>query len=103
MPLYDYKCTDCGSIREVLQKLSGPSEVLCTSCKIPMRRQVSAPSFRLKGGGWYETDFKSEGKRNIAGDAAPPKNASSADDSPPTKKDAGKKTETAAKPSASSN
>jgi putative FmdB family regulatory protein len=69
MPFYEYECTNCKFYVESLQKISEPPLRKCPSCKKQtMKRLVSAPVFRLKGGGWYETDFKSdqEGKRNLA-------------------------------------
>ena len=69
MPLYEYECSACKFYVEVLQKISDPPLKKCPSCKKQtMKRLVSAPVFRLKGGGWYETDFKSdkENKRNLA-------------------------------------
>ena len=69
MPFYEYECTNCKFYVEALQKISDPPIRKCPSCKKQtMKRLVSAPVFRLKGGGWYETDFKSdqEGKRNLA-------------------------------------
>jgi putative FmdB family regulatory protein len=69
MPFYEYECTNCKFYVEALQKISEPPLRKCPSCKKQtMKRLVSAPVFRLKGGGWYETDFKSdqEGKRNLA-------------------------------------
>ena len=70
MPFYEYECTNCKFYVEALQKISDPPMRQCPSCKKQtLKRLVSAPVFRLKGGGWYETDFKSdqEGKRNLAG------------------------------------
>jgi putative FmdB family regulatory protein len=70
MPFYEYECTNCKFYVEALQKISEPPLRKCPSCKKQtMKRLVSAPVFRLKGGGWYETDFKSEqeAKRNLAG------------------------------------
>lgn len=70
MPFYEYECTNCKFYVEILQKISEPPMRKCPSCKKQaLKRLVSAPVFRLKGGGWYETDFKSdqEGKRNLAG------------------------------------
>ena len=70
MPIYEYECSNCKFYVEALQKISEPPLKQCPSCKKQtMKRLVSAPVFRLKGGGWYETDFKSdqEGKRNLAG------------------------------------
>ena len=70
MPFYEYECTNCKFYVEALQKVSEPPLKQCPSCKKQtLKKLVSAPVFRLKGGGWYETDFKSdqEGKRNLAG------------------------------------
>jgi putative FmdB family regulatory protein len=69
MPIYEYECSNCKFYVEALQKISEPPMVKCPSCKKQtLKRLVSAPVFRLKGGGWYETDFKSdkEGQRNLA-------------------------------------
>jgi len=75
MPFYEYECTNCKFYVEALQKVSDAPLKQCPSCKKQtLKKLVSAPVFRLKGGGWYETDFKSdqEGKRNLAaGDEAP--------------------------------
>ncbi len=71
MPIYAFACDACGHQFDRLQKLSDPDPQACPACGKPaVRRQVTAPSFRLAGGGWYETDFKKDGKRNLAGDAA---------------------------------
>jgi putative FmdB family regulatory protein len=69
MPIYEYRCQACGHTLDWLQKVSDAPLTECPSCKEPaLKRLISAPSFRLKGGGWYETDFKSEKdkKRNLA-------------------------------------
>jgi putative FmdB family regulatory protein len=69
MPFYEYECTSCKFYVEVLQKISDEPLKKCPSCKKQtMKRLMSAPAFRLKGEGWYETDFKSEqeDKRNLA-------------------------------------
>jgi putative FmdB family regulatory protein len=71
MPFYEYECSACKFYVEALQKISDPPMKKCPSCKKPtMKRLMSAPAFRLKGDGWYETDFKSDQdkKRNLAGD-----------------------------------
>jgi putative FmdB family regulatory protein len=68
MPIYEYRCAACGHDLEALQKISDSPLRKCPSCgKSQLRRLMSAPSFRLKGGGWYETDFKGDGekKRNL--------------------------------------
>ena len=81
MPIYEFQCNACGHRFDRLQKLSDPDPSVCPTCGAPqVQRQISAPSFRLAGGGWYETDFKKDGdkKRNLAGDAATSKPAESA-------------------------
>jgi putative FmdB family regulatory protein len=66
MPIYEYQCSKCGFQTEVLQKISDAPLKKCSECgKSAMQKMVSAPSFRLKGGGWYETDFKSGKKKNV--------------------------------------
>jgi putative FmdB family regulatory protein len=71
MPLYEYGCDGCGTVSEISHRLSEPSPTDCPSCGAPkLSKLISAAAFRLKGGGWYETDFKSDGKRNLAGDSA---------------------------------
>jgi len=70
MPFYEYQCSACQHHVEVLQKISDAPLRKCPECgKSTLKRLISAPVFRLKGGGWYETDFKSdnEQKRNIHG------------------------------------
>jgi len=94
MPFYEYQCSACGHHHEELQKVSDRALRKCPACGRPsLKRLVSAPVFRLKGGGWYETDFKNdkEAKRNIAGEKepAPEKPAEKAADAKPdTKPDA---------------
>jgi len=67
MPIYEYQCQSCGEEIEVLQKLSDSPLVDCPACGQPaLRKKVSAAAFRLKGGGWYETDFKTGNKKNLA-------------------------------------
>ncbi len=74
MPIYAFECTHCGHRFERLQRLSDLDPTVCPECgtENEVRRQLTAPSFRLAGGGWYETDFKKDGKRNLAdkGDGA---------------------------------
>ena len=70
MPIYDYRCEACGENHEAIQKMSEPPLVNCPACGEPaLKKQISAPNFRLKGGGWYETDFKTGDKKNIAGES----------------------------------
>src|ERR1700681_3106913 len=69
MPFYEYECANCKFYKEVMQKVSEAPLRKCPSCgKNALKKLVSAPGFRLKGAGWYETDFKSdkELKRNLA-------------------------------------
>lgn len=70
MPIYAFECTECGHAFDRLQKLSDPDPESCPECgRAGIKRQITAPSFRLSGSGWYETDFKKDGdkKRNLAG------------------------------------
>jgi putative FmdB family regulatory protein len=70
MPFYEYECQACKFYTEVMQKISDAPLLKCPSCgKRRLKKLVSAPVFRLKGAGWYETDFKSdkEAKRNLVG------------------------------------
>jgi putative FmdB family regulatory protein len=72
MPFYEYECEACGHHLEALQKIAEAPLRKCPDCgKSRLRRLISPPVFRLKGSGWYETDFKSdkEDKRNLAGHA----------------------------------
>lgn len=84
MPIYEYACRKCNHTLDALQKMSDEPLVECPSCGEPeLRRLISAPRFRLKGAGWYETDFKKDNQRNVL----------KKDDEPPAKD----KSETAAK------
>jgi putative FmdB family regulatory protein len=90
MPFYEYQCKNCGHDLEAMQKISDPPLKKCPQCGKPqLKRLMSAPVFRLKGGGWYETDFKGDqdNKRNLAErpEADAPK-----DESKDTSKDAAK-------------
>ncbi len=95
MPFYEYTCSKCGHHHEELQKVSDPPLRKCPECgRNSLTRLISAPVFRLKGGGWYETDFKSEQekKRNLAGEAdaaaKPDEAAKPAEAAPATKAEA---------------
>ena len=67
MPIYEYQCEACGHYLETLQKISDPPLTDCHKCGKPaLKKLVSAAAFRLKGGGWYETDFKTGNKKNVA-------------------------------------
>ena len=71
MPIYEYQCQSCGHEHEALQKLGAEPLLICPACTRPeLMKKVSAAGFRLKGSGWYETDFKSGAKKNVAGEAS---------------------------------
>lgn len=94
MPFYEYECQHCGYHDEVLQKISDKPLAKCPKCgKKGLKKLMSAPVFRLKGSGWYETDFKSdkENKRNLHGaDKEEGKSADNADSKADAKADAPK-------------
>ena len=75
MPIYEYACKKCDHTLDALQKMSDAPLVDCPECGEPqLRRLISAPRFRLKGQGWYETDFKKDKQRNLlSSDGEPPK------------------------------
>lgn len=81
MPIYEYQCGSCKHIFDELQKISDAPLKDCPECKEgQLKKLISAPKFRLKGAGWYETDFKTGTKRNIAeGASSDTKKASSSD------------------------
>jgi len=107
MPIYEYQCTECGYQTEVLQKISDDPLKDCPECgKLAMKKMVTAAAFRLKGGGWYETDFKSGKKKNVhdTGDASKADSKSSDKAASKTAdKPAGASTTTTKKPTASKN
>ena len=89
MPIYEYRCDECGHDMEVMQKLSDPALSDCPACGKPsLKKLISAAGFRLKGGGWYETDFKSGKKKNVA---KPDSRSKSGDNKAAKKKDSGSK------------
>ncbi len=94
MPIYEYQCQACHHQMEALQKMSDAPLVDCPECgAAALRKKVSAAAFRLKGGGWYETDFKSSGQKNLAGGS---------DSKPADTKPADSKPDSAGKSSANS-
>ena len=67
MPIYEYKCSDCGHFLDALQGVNDAHLEECPECsKSSLKKLISAPNFRLSGEGWYETDFKTENRKNIA-------------------------------------
>lgn len=84
MPIYAYRCSDCGFQQDVLQKISAPPLTTCPSCgHESFGKQLSAPAFQLKGTGWYVTDFRDNGKKpgDGAGSVSSGKSGSEAGDS----------------------
>ncbi len=64
MPIYEYQCQACGNEHEAIQKMSADPLLVCPACNEPeLKKKISAVGFRLKGNGWYETDFKGNGKK----------------------------------------
>ena len=95
MPIYEYECTKCEHKMEALQKMSEKPLLDCPGCGKPgLSKLISAASFRLKGSGWYETDFKTGNKKQLAesesaaeSGSAAEKSAGEKPDSPPSKAD----------------
>ncbi len=86
MPIYEYRCEGCGHELEAIQRISDEPLKLCPKCnEEKLKKQISAASFRLKGGGWYETDFKTGKKKQLADSdsssaaSAPAKTSASSD------------------------
>ena len=89
MPIYEYRCSGCGYEMDKLQKISDPPLTDCPACgRSALQKLVSAAGFRLKGGGWYETDFKSGKKKNVV---KPDSRSKSGDNKAAKKKDSGSK------------
>ena len=88
MPIYAFECSQCGHTFDRLQKMSDPDPTTCPSCGAEaVGRQLTAPSFRLAGAGWYETDFKKDGdkKRNLADGGGTAKAETKAEPAPAAK------------------
>ena len=97
MPIYEYRCESCDHRLEKLQKMSEGDLVDCPECERPdLKRLVSAAAFRLKGSGWYETDFKKDNKRNLADSSGKDSSASTTAGNSP----AGDSKKAASKPAA---
>ncbi len=81
MPIYEYQCNACGHEHEALQKIGAEPLVICPACnEAELKKKISAAGFRLKGSGWYETDFKSGTKKNVNGESKTPEKTSSGPD-----------------------
>ncbi len=97
MPIYEYECKNCGHVFDVLQKMSDDPLAECPECGQPdLRKLLSAPNFHLKGGGWYETDFKTDKKRGSA--ESPDSGSKAADGDKKSAGSADKKDESKSKP-----
>lgn len=82
MPIYEYECRACGYRFENLQKISDAPLTVCPECSKPeLGKLISPVAFRLKGGGWYETDFKSGSKKNVLHGTEPGSGSSNSDSS----------------------
>ena len=93
MPIYEYQCAACGHQFETLQKISDKPFSKCPDCgKDALKKLISASAFRLKGGGWYETDFKTGNKKNLAGGSDSASSGSTASDKPASAASGGSKT-----------
>jgi len=78
MPIYEYRCEACGHELEALQKMTDPALSDCPECRqASLKKIISAAGFRLKGNGWYETDFKSGKKKNVHDSGSPSSKADS--------------------------
>ncbi|MFV2057116.1 MAG: FmdB family zinc ribbon protein [Thiohalomonadales bacterium] len=102
MPIYEYKCEECGHRMEAMQKMSEDALKDCPECAAPkLKKLMSAVAFRLKGSGWYETDFKAGDKKNLANsdDAAPSKKEDKSETKKEAKKDGKSSDKSASKPS----
>ena len=106
MPIYEYQCEACGHRHEALQKVNDPLLIDCPECGKPaLKKLISAAGFRLSGSGWYETDFKSDNKKNLASGDSQKKTESkegSKEAKKTEKKDSGKNSKTEKKASGSS-
>jgi putative FmdB family regulatory protein len=84
MPIYEYKCSKCGSVFEVIQKVDAPALKKCLKCSAPVHKIVSSSAFQFKGSGWYVTDYAKKDKKK-----EPPKEEKKSTDVP-VKKEAKK-------------
>lgn len=93
MPIYEYQCSKCDHQLEAIQKFSDTPLSECPAChETALKKLISAASFRLKGGGWYETDFKKEGRKQLAeSDSGTDSNSKAAGSSESTSPDSAKK------------
>ena len=69
MPIYEYECTNCGKVHEIIQKISDKPVTKCPKCSGKLQKLISQSSFHLKGSGWYATDYA----KKSSGSSAPVK------------------------------
>lgn len=102
MPFYEYRCESCGHELERMQKISDAPLTDCPECGKPaLKKLISAAGFRLKGGGWYETDFKKGGtKKNLHESGGEKKESAKSDSSSSSKSDSAPASKPAAKDAA---
>jgi putative FmdB family regulatory protein len=101
MPIYAFQCAACGHAFDRLQKLADPDPTVCPACAAEaVKRQITAPAFRLSGSGWYETDFSGRDKKKNVTDAGGGDAAKPAADSAPAKPEPKVEAKPAAKPAA---
>jgi putative FmdB family regulatory protein len=94
VPIYEYRCDSCAHELEKIQKMNDDMLVDCPECDEPaLKKLISAAAFRLKGSGWYETDFKKDNKRNLA-ESTNKESTSSATANNKSSDSAGKKADT---------
>ena len=99
MPIYAYRCDECGFAKDVLQKISDPVLTVCLSCGKPsFKKQLTAAGFQLKGTGWYATDFRGGAAPSTGTSTAPVESAAPA--ATPAAADAGASAAAPAKPAA---
>jgi putative FmdB family regulatory protein len=99
MPIYEYQCQTCKHQFETIRKITDEPLTVCPVCGAEtLKKLVSKAAFRLKGGGWYETDFKGGKKKNVAGDDVKPADSTAADGAAKSGTDSPKSSTEAAKP-----
>ena len=101
MPIYAYRCSNCGHAQDVLQKMSDPVLSVCPACGQPTYvKQVTAAGFQLKGSGWYVTDFRGDNKSGKPGESGDGKSTEKSGDKAGDKSADAKSDGSAAKPEA---
>jgi putative FmdB family regulatory protein len=103
MPIYEYRCGECGQEHEALRKISEPPLTVCPACGKPaLQKQLSAAGFHLKGSGWYATDFKTAAKKPAEKKADAKTETTKAETKTETKSEAKSETKSDSKPASTS-